>query len=63
MLEHEKERGKRLANLSRQEKDDLVAQLMFGQQWQRAREAMQMLMHIWGISAASVPEAEGSEQP
>jgi hypothetical protein len=50
MLEREREKGIKLARLSRVEKDEMVAQLMFGRHWKSAREAMHMLMQTWGLS-------------
>lgn len=64
MFEQEKERGVRLARLSRVEKDELVAKLMFGRHWAKAKDAMLMLMHAWGIAqagAAGVPGANEHE--
>jgi hypothetical protein len=57
MFERERERGIRLARLARGERDALVARLMFGRHWQRARKAMLGLIHAWGIGA------EGAEAP
>ena len=50
MLEEEKERGRRLARLSNEEKDKLIAKLMFGKDWKKACEAMLLLMESWGIA-------------
>lgn len=61
MLENEKERGKEIANLPPLEKNNLVARLMFGQHWQKAREALIMLMEAWGIAASSIPDTQGGD--
>ncbi len=58
MLEDEKVRGRKLAHLSTEEKDELIAKLMFGEDWKKAREAMQLLMETWGIAE---PESRESE--
>jgi hypothetical protein len=50
MLEKEKERGRKLAHLSDQEKGELIAKLMFGEDWKKARQAMFLLMETWGIA-------------
>jgi hypothetical protein len=50
MLEEEKERGRKLAHLSTEKKDELIAKLMFGEDWKKAREAMLLLMETWGIA-------------
>jgi hypothetical protein len=50
MLEEEKERGRKLAHLSTEKKDELIAKLMFGEDWKKAREAMLLLMETWGIT-------------
>jgi hypothetical protein len=55
MFEGERERGIGLARLPREERDELVTRLMFGRHWLRAREAMLMLMHAWGIATPDVP--------
>jgi len=49
MIETERKRGERLANLTVVEKKELVAKLMFGQQYQEARLALLQLMDAWGI--------------
>lgn len=54
MFEGERERGIGLARLPRGERDRLVTQLMFGRDWHRAREAILLLMHAWGIGTAAV---------
>lgn len=61
MLENEKERGRKIAHLSPVEKDKLVAQLMFGEHWQKAREALIMLLQSWGIDASSIPDTQGGD--
>lgn len=50
MLENEKERGRKLAHLSTEDKDKLIAKLMFGEDWKKARQAMLLLMETWGIA-------------
>ena len=61
MFEQEKERGRKRANLSPAEKNDLVARLMFGEHWQKAAEVLLMLMEIWGIDPARIAHAQGGE--
>ena len=58
MFEEEKERGKALAKLPQSEKNDIIARLMFGEHWQRAVEALLMLMETWGIDPAKIAEAQ-----
>lgn len=58
MLEMEKERGKKLAHLSTKEKDELIAKLMFGEDWKKARQAMLLLMETWGIAKYNSHESE-----
>ncbi len=58
MLEHEKERGRRIAHLSLEEKNKLIAQLMFGQHWQEARDALIMLLQSWGVDVSGNPDAQ-----
>ena len=50
MLENEKERGRNLAHLSTDERDVLIAKLMFGEDWKKAHQAMLLLMETWGIA-------------
>ena len=50
MYEEEKERGKKLAQLTAEERKELIAQVMFGKHWREARSAMLTLMEAWGIS-------------
>lgn len=50
VIEKEKERGRRLAHLSSSEQDELIAKMMFGEDWKKAREAMLLLMETWGIA-------------
>ena len=61
MLEKERERGKKIAHLSSEEKNELVAQLMFGQHWREAREALIMLLASWGIGVSIPPDTQGGE--
>lgn len=49
MFENEKERGRKIARLPVLEKKRLIAQLMFGERWQEAREALFTLMESWGV--------------
>ena len=58
MLEEEKERGRKLARLSNEEKDELIAKLMFGEDWKKAREAVLLLMETWGIAEAEKHESD-----
>lgn len=58
MLEKEKERGQKLAHLSDQERDELIARLIFGEDWKKAHEAMLLLMETWGIAEAAISESE-----
>jgi hypothetical protein len=58
VLEDEKERGRKLAHLSPEEKDKLIAKLMFGEDWSKAREAMQLLMETWGIAGREDHESD-----
>lgn len=58
MLENEKERGRSLAHLSTEEKDELIAKLMFGEDWKKARQAMLLLMETWGIAEPEKRESE-----
>lgn len=62
MFEQERERGVRLARLSRKEKDELVAKLMFGRHWDKAKDAMVMLMHTWGIGKAGAAVVRGANE-
>lgn len=62
MFEQEKERGVRLARMSRVEKDELVAKLMFGRHWAKAIDAMVMLMHAWGIGKAGAAVVRGANE-
>jgi hypothetical protein len=50
MLEEEKERGKRIAGCSPRDRNALLARLIFGEDWGRARDAMALLMESWGIA-------------
>lgn len=58
MLENEKERGRNLAHLSTEEKDEFIAKLMFGEDWKKARQAMLLLMETWGIAEPEKRESE-----
>lgn len=58
MLENEKERGRNLAHLSTEKKDELIAKLMFGEDWKKARQAMLLLMETWGIAEAESREGD-----
>ena len=58
MLENEKERGRKLAHLSTEGKDELIAKLMFGKDWRKAHQAMLLLMETWGIAE---PESRESD--
>jgi hypothetical protein len=58
VLENEKERGRSLAHLSTEEKDELIAKLMFGEDWKKARQAMLLLMETWGIAEPEKRESE-----
>jgi hypothetical protein len=62
MFEQERERGVRLARLSRMERDELVAKLMFGRHWDKAKDAMVMLMHAWGISETGPAVVRGANE-
>jgi hypothetical protein len=52
MLEHEKERGKAIAEMPPPERNKLVARMMFGEHWEHAQMAMFMLMGAWGVAPA-----------
>jgi hypothetical protein len=56
MFENERERGVALALLPREERDELVTRLMFGRHAPRAREALGMLLHAWGIQIADISQ-------
>jgi len=58
VLENEKDRGRSLAHLSTEEKDELIAKLMFGEDWKKARQAMLLLMETWGIAEPEKRESE-----
>ncbi len=58
MLENEKERGRKLAHLSTDKRDELIAKLMFGQDWKKARRAMLLLMETWGIAGHEDHESD-----
>jgi len=58
VLENEKERGRNLAHLSTEEQDALIAKLMFGEDWKKARQAMLLLMETWGIAEPENRESD-----
>jgi hypothetical protein len=60
MFEQEKERGQRLGTLSRTDREDLVAQLMFGRRWQQARAGLIMLLQTWGVRLPELHEPDGT---
>jgi hypothetical protein len=58
VLDEEKERGRKLAHLSDGEKDELIAKLMFGDGWEKARDAVLLLMETWGLADQGKKEDE-----
>jgi hypothetical protein len=59
VLEKEKERGRAIAQAPPPERNKIIAQMMFGENWQRAQMAMFMLMGSWGIAPGPPPGAGG----
>jgi hypothetical protein len=59
VVEKEKQRGKAIGQMPPPARNELIARMMFGKDWQKAQMAMFMLMGAWGIAPGPPPGAEG----
>jgi hypothetical protein len=59
VVEKEKERGQAIGQMPPPARNELIARMMFGEDWQKAQMAMFMLMGAWGIAPGPPPGAEG----
>ncbi|MGD8794668.1 MAG: hypothetical protein PVF47_19115 [Anaerolineae bacterium] len=57
MIEKEKERGRAIAHMPPPERNELLARMMFGEDWPQAQMAIFMLMGAWGIAPGPPPGA------
>jgi hypothetical protein len=63
MLDQEKERGRAIGRMPPQERNNLVARMMFGQAWEHAQMAIFMLMGAWGVAPQGPPPGHGGPPP
>jgi hypothetical protein len=61
VLDEHKEHGRQIAAISASERNKLIARLIFGRDWERAGEALGLLMESWGAPVANEAERVSAE--
>jgi hypothetical protein len=63
MLEEQKERGRKIAQMPPPERNQFIARMMFGDDAEKAQMALFMLMGSWGIAPPGPPPGAGGPPP